>query len=481
LDALELKLSDAVTLAVPASLDSITTYVLLEQETWFEKEMGFLRHWLRPGMTAIDIGANLGVYSLPIARLVGPEGRVFAYEPGSEPRGFLERSRELNGARNLEIASQALSDGEREGYLVFGGSSELSALGQGGQGEPVRITSLDAEDRVRGWPAPDFVKIDAEGEEERILAGGRDFFARYSPLVMFEIKAGADINERLRSIFPGIGYGLYRALTRAPLLVPLEPAEALDGFELNLFAAKPDRAQSLALGGFLADHIPAWEPGEDALRTALAPLMGRAFASGFPFLFDGSAALDPDYRKSLAAYAVWNAQGVPPPTRCAALRFAFDTLRALCAQTPTAARLATLARISWDWGQRGECVKALKTLLAMYERDSLVLSEPFWPACPRFDRVVPAGQAWTWFIVSAVEQFERAASFSSCFSGASSAIDWLCGQPFACAEMMRRRMLLAARAGQRPTVPKELDTPAHDHLNADIWRSGKVPGVAQGS
>jgi hypothetical protein len=41
LNALELKLSDAVTLAVPASLQSITTYVLLEQERWFEKEMNF--------------------------------------------------------------------------------------------------------------------------------------------------------------------------------------------------------------------------------------------------------------------------------------------------------------------------------------------------------------------------------------------------------------------------------------------------------
>jgi hypothetical protein len=129
LDTLDLKLSDAVTLAVPASLHAITTYVLLEQETWFEKEMGFLRHWLRPGMTAVDIGANLGVYSLPMARLVGLTGRVFAYEPGSKTRGFLERSRELNGTSNLEIASQALSNGEREGYLVFGGSSELNALG----------------------------------------------------------------------------------------------------------------------------------------------------------------------------------------------------------------------------------------------------------------------------------------------------------------------------------------------------------------
>jgi predicted methyltransferase len=110
LNALELKISDDVTLAVPANLDAITTYVLLEQETWFEKEMIFLRHWLRPGMTVIDIGANLGIYSVPMARLVGPTGQVYAYEPGSETRALLERSREINAAVNLHISASALSD-----------------------------------------------------------------------------------------------------------------------------------------------------------------------------------------------------------------------------------------------------------------------------------------------------------------------------------------------------------------------------------
>ena len=137
LNAIELKLSDAVTLAVPESLQSITAYVLLEQERWFEKEMDFLRHWLRPGMTVIDIGANLGVYSVPMARLVGQTGHVFAYEPGSEARRLLERNRELNAAVNLDISPLALSDRERDGRLVFGGSSELYGLGDSGAGEMV--------------------------------------------------------------------------------------------------------------------------------------------------------------------------------------------------------------------------------------------------------------------------------------------------------------------------------------------------------
>src|SRR5215475_10638623 len=105
---------DDVKLAAPPDLSSMTTYVLLEQEAWFEKEPAFLRRWLKSGMTAIDIGANLGVYALPMARLVGPRGRVVAYEPGSEARRLLEQSRDLNGASNLDVVGLALSDCERE-------------------------------------------------------------------------------------------------------------------------------------------------------------------------------------------------------------------------------------------------------------------------------------------------------------------------------------------------------------------------------
>jgi FkbM family methyltransferase len=483
LDTLELKLKDAVTLAVPASLSSMTTFVLLEQETWFEKEMDFLRHWLQPGMTAIDIGANLGIYSLPMARLVGLDGRVFAYEPASETRGLLERSRDLNGARNLEISARALSDGEREGYLVFGTSSELNALGQDGPGESVRITSLDAEDGARHWPAPDLVKIDAEGEEERILAGGRSFFARHSPLIMFEIKTKTKtktVDDSLCSAFPIMGYRLYRLLAGAPLLVPIDAHETLDGFEINLFSAKPDRASALSQGGFLVDQIPDWEPGEEHLRDALSLLQAQIFAPAFAPLFDGVAPLDLDYRKSLAAYAVWRTPSLPPATRCAALGFAFRNLRALCARAPSAARHATLARISWEWGQRFESVTVLQVLMDNIQRGVLPLAEPFWPPCPRFDTLGPNGQAGVWFAAAVAEQFERCRAYSSCFSASSPVIAWLCTQPFASAEMERRRMLYAVRAGQRPEIPARLRTEAPDHLNADLWRDGKVPDTIAG-
>ena len=463
MNVLELRCFDEVTLAVPASLQSITAYVLLEQECWFEKEMDFLRHWLQPGMTVIDIGANLGVYSLPMARLVGKTGRVFAYEPGSEARTLLERSRELNAAINLDILPLALSDREREGRLVFGGSSELNALGDSGAGETVRVTSLDSEDAARSWLSPDFVKIDAEGEEERILAGGRNFFARHSPLIMFEIKAVDKVNESLRVFFPAIGYRLFRQLGGLPILVPDDPQQPLDGYELNLFAAKPDRVTALSQQGFLVDAIPAWEPTADNLPD------------------EKWYSKDSEYRNSLAAYATWRATDQPVVTRCAALAFALRSLRAVCARVPTAGRLSTLARVAWEWGARSESVAVLQHLLQTVQSGKIQLGEPFWPANPRFDNIAPGSQPANWFVGAAAEQFERTFSFSSVFTGgASPSLPWLCAQPFASTEMERRRVLIAARARQRPMVPARLCQVKPDHLNATIWRAGQVPGTIIG-
>lgn len=481
MNVLELKCSDAVTLAVPASLRSITSYVLLEQECWFEKEIDFLRHWLRPGMTVIDIGANLGVYCLPMARLVGQTGHVFAYEPGSETRALLERSRELNAAVNLDILPFALSDREREGRLVFGGSSELNALGNSGAGETVRITTLDSEDATRGWPSPDFIKVDAEGEEERILVGGRNFFARHSPLIMFEIKAGDKVNEHLRALFPAIGYRLFRQLGGAPILVPDDAQQPLDGYELNLFAAKPDRVTGLSQQGFLVDAVPAWAPNVDNRKIADSFWRNQNFAPLINLPDRNGVLADSHYGNSLAAYATWRTADQPVATRCAALAFALNGLRDACARAPTAGRLSSLARVAWEWGARGESVAVLQRLFKTVESGQIQLGEPFLPAHPRFDSIDPGIQPANWFVGAAAEQFERTFSFSSIFAGTSPFLAWLCAQPFSSTEMERRRVLVAARTtSQRPIVPERLCQEKPDHLNAKIWRTGDVPGTIIG-
>ena len=108
------------------------------------------------------------------------------------------------------------------------------------------------------------------------------------------------------------------------------------------------------------------------------------------------------------------------------------------------------------------------------------LAEPFWPAAARFESIAPGTQPAVWLAASAAEQFEHSYGFSTFFTGLSPVLAWLCSQPFAGAAFLRRQALLAARAGQRPAVPQRLCNDASDHLNADAWRSGGVPGTVAG-
>jgi len=472
MDHVSVRLSNGVTLAVPATLKSTSTFVLLEQETWFEKEYAFVARLLKPGMTVIDVGANIGVYSLAMARQVAPGGQVIAYEPASEPRRLLDISRELNNANNLEVVAAALSDGERRGHLGFGASSEYNSLGNDAPGEDVRVTSLDHEDAGRSWPSPDFIKIDAEGEEARIVAGGRRFFDRHSPLVMFEIQAPAAAKADLRSAFADIGYECYRALPGEPILVSSAPPAPVDSYELNLFAAKPDRARRLAADGLLVDPLPLWTPDANARSAALKQLKGKSFTAPIAVLMNFDGTHDPNYLDGLAGYAQWRDQTSPVAQRCGALAFAFTALQSLCQRAPSLGRLSTFARCAWDWGRRSECVAALLQIINMTNQGAPPPSEPFWPASARFDDIAaPAREGQSWFLCAALEQFERAGLHSSLFSnGPSSYLPWLCAQPFASAEMERRRFLQASRGRQSIEVPPRLRQDAHDHRNAALWR-----------
>lgn len=475
---LSLRMNDGTQIIVPASLNSITTFILLEQERWFEKETQFLARWLRPGMNAIDIGANLGVYSLPMARLIGPHSKVFAYEPASKARRLLELSGQKNHASNLHIVAAALSDTVRDGHLVFGASSELNTLAGTGDGETVKITTLDAENAARQFPSIDFLKIDAESEAERILAGASSFFKDESPLVLFEIKPAGDQNESLRAAFTKLGFGIYRQVGYVPVLVPVKADETLDVYERNLFAAKPDRAAKLAAEGLLTQTITPWKPSGDARAQGLAALQAQPFSPAIAHLLADEVPVGPEYADVLAAYAAWRSEDLPLAERCGALDYACTKLTALCEKEASLARFSTLARIAYEAGRRNISVISLNYSTEMLKQRNGRVFEPFWPANPRFDKLDFSANPVEWFVMAVLEQFERTAHHSSGFGTSGVDMGLLGAHPLASTEILRRIVLLRARDLQEPTeVPAKLLEASDDHLNADIWKAGLVPNT----
>jgi FkbM family methyltransferase len=156
------------------------------------------------GMTVFDVGANIGIYSLLLARLVGHEGTVHAFEP--EPRNFdrLMTNLTLNGAANVVANRLAVysESGEVTLNLFDPSLGSWHSLGTPKLADPdhprrtvepresiaVEAVSLDDYARSREIVHVDFLKIDVEGAEPAVLEGAADLFERQAVgLVQFEI------------------------------------------------------------------------------------------------------------------------------------------------------------------------------------------------------------------------------------------------------------------------------------------------------
>lgn len=469
-----LETCEGIRVSVPATLGCITTYVLLEQERWFEKEAAFVGQFLTEGMTAVDIGANLGLYSLAMSRAVGAAGQVFAYEPGQANRQHLENSIRLNDATNITVSPCTLSNMEKSGWLRIAASGELNALVESEHGadmaETVELTTLDAELRARQWQAMDFVKIDAEDHEAMILMGGRDFFSRFSPLVMYEIKSGNTCNQSVRWMLELLGYHSYRLIGDASFLVPLRSDAVIDPYELNLFSAKPDRAASLAKQGLLAGEPEPFALSDSERKQVLQHMLARPYARSLGISLDDFT-LCP-FADELAAYAAYlYLGGMGVDRKYSALLAAFNGLDKFCKASNNPSALATYARVARDLGHRALAFSALRTISVLTDVE---IDQPFFPALARFDDTEAGENVGHWFHAAAFEQLELLNAYSSYFDKDRVRLEWLCDKASPSAEILRRKILLEVSQG----VPIDCLRHYLDRLaalsssNALVWGSG---------
>lgn len=131
---------------------------------------------LRPGMVAADVGANVGYFTLLMASLTGPSGRVLAFEPNPAMAQRISRSAALNAmADRINIYTVALSDSNEAVCYVMPSDEPKNAyiLPFKDDNVPSGAVVIDAErlDSRPEWSDIEFLKIDAEGAEEKIWKG----------------------------------------------------------------------------------------------------------------------------------------------------------------------------------------------------------------------------------------------------------------------------------------------------------------------
>ncbi|MFH1162127.1 MAG: FkbM family methyltransferase [Candidatus Jorgensenbacteria bacterium] len=147
-----------------------------------------LKKYLKPNDVAIDVGANIGIHTLLMARSVNP-GMVYAIEPSPEIKRLELNVRE-NHCKNVVVVPHAFSSKTGKQLLYLppdvnrGGASFYHP--EFGQSMEVETVTLDDFARAEKLTRLDFIKIDVEGDECGVLEGGRESIEKFRPFVLFE-------------------------------------------------------------------------------------------------------------------------------------------------------------------------------------------------------------------------------------------------------------------------------------------------------
>ena len=201
----------AVTTVLAPALEGLFTVAVSADDTgiglevlgtgvWEPEVCAFLTRTLKPGMTVADVGANVGFHALHAAVLVGEEGRVIAVEPDRRNAALLRLAVRLNhGLAPVSVVEAALADADGELLLSDLGNAAnsgarfthpdravLEALVHGAEPRFRKVPAMRWDSRF-GETRLDFVKLDVEGYEPRVVAGMEKALRRDRPVVLSEL------------------------------------------------------------------------------------------------------------------------------------------------------------------------------------------------------------------------------------------------------------------------------------------------------
>jgi len=206
----------------PVSPDRALAALLLKTGIMGRAERQLISKIVAPGHCVVDVGANQGVFTLLLSRLVGPEGRVLALEPDPAMFASLDENCLCNNARNVSRLQAAAGARRSQGMLrrsAFNRGDNRMLASQRGPSVPVEIVSLDD---VLPTGNVDFIKIDVQGYELSVVTGMEAVLERSPRIrVFFEywpagLLAAGSVPSDLLEFFRSRGFSLLE-LSRAGL------------------------------------------------------------------------------------------------------------------------------------------------------------------------------------------------------------------------------------------------------------------------
>ncbi len=228
--------------------EHIMAYALAIFGEFAEDELERLARYLKPGMTVIDVGANIGTHATAFAKMVSP-GRVYAIEPHLCNFNILAGNIALRGTQNAYPIRAMAGTADRMHLLAQIDATQGANFGA--------LTALDRVSEGHGFPTPEMrvdslglsacnlIKVDVEGHELEVLTGATETIDKYGPVILAECNEKANeadslaTFERIAPFFRAHGYSMFWQFTR--LFRPdnfLGSTETVEGHDRNILAVR---------------------------------------------------------------------------------------------------------------------------------------------------------------------------------------------------------------------------------------------------
>ncbi|URA10918.1 FkbM family methyltransferase [Thermospira aquatica] len=173
---------------------------------------------LSPGQNVLDLGGNIGMVAIYMAKKVGPDGHIWVYEPDRKNQQLLKEHIAINEITNITVVPYGVWN--QSGTLTFyeGGTYTSSFVKTNYidekpshyQAVSIPVVTLDEEMERFGWKKLDFIKMDIEGSEVAALQGAKNLLSKLSPSLLIETHSaeGKTTAEEVKRFLLDLGYTL---------------------------------------------------------------------------------------------------------------------------------------------------------------------------------------------------------------------------------------------------------------------------------
>lgn len=196
-----------------------------------ETELRFIEKWLKKGNVFLDVGANIGLYTLLASKLVGEDGTVIAFEPFNKNFHSLKKNVLLNNRKNILLENLAVAETSKQIDIFY--NDQLSNLGMASSylsvntdSEKIDAVSIDNYFKKHSVKTISFIKIDVEGGEYPVLLGMKETLTEHSPILLIEINKEILVNtpyseQDINDFLANLGYKKYFLDDNGKLLIAI--------------------------------------------------------------------------------------------------------------------------------------------------------------------------------------------------------------------------------------------------------------------